>query len=65
MENPQFRVISDETRALIDRLLPEQISLAGIARVAGVSETWLQTYVNKKYRSIPRKLRIRARKSAR
>ncbi|CAN2042696.1 hypothetical protein GMMP15_80049 [Candidatus Magnetomoraceae bacterium gMMP-15] len=32
-----------------DRPLPERISLAGIARVVGVSERWLQNYVNEKY----------------
>jgi hypothetical protein len=30
-------------------LLLEKISLAGIARVCDVSETWLQDYVNRKY----------------
>ena len=34
---------------LIDKLLLEKISLAGIARVIGVSERWLQKYVNEKY----------------
>ena len=36
-------------RELIDRLLLERISLAGIARVVQVSEQWLQSYVNEKY----------------
>ena len=40
------------TRELIDRLLLERISLAGIARAVQVSEQWLQTYVNEKYASV-------------
>lgn len=62
VENPAFRVISVETKALIDRLLREKISLAGIARAVGVSEGWLQTYVNEKYRKLPRRVRVRAKK---
>ena len=38
--------IAQDRRELIDRLLLEKISLAGIARAAKVSERWLQTYVN-------------------
>jgi len=41
------------TRALIDRLLLERISLAGIVRVTGVSSQWLQNYVNAKYAAQP------------
>jgi insertion element IS1 protein InsB len=41
---------------LIDRLLLERISLAGIARAAKVSERWLQDYVNEKYKNVPRKV---------
>ncbi len=48
VENPTKIVIEQEKRELIDRLLLERISLAGIARVAQVSERWLQPYVNEK-----------------
>ncbi|MES1026718.1 IS1 family transposase [Gloeocapsa sp. BRSZ] len=48
------KVIGQETRDLIDKLLLERLSLAGIARVTGVSEQWLQTYVNAKYSSVPK-----------
>ena len=51
--------ISDEKKALIDRLLLERISLAGIARSVGVSECWLQNYVNKKYAEIPREIIVK------
>lgn len=33
-----WRKISEETKALIDRLLVKRLSLAGIARAVGVSE---------------------------
>ncbi len=60
VKDPQNKVISDETKALIDKLLLEKIPLAGMARVADVSEVWLQGYVNKKYASVPREVNVRA-----
>ena len=39
--NPAKGPILDEKKEWIDRLLLERISLAGIARVVGVSESWL------------------------
>jgi hypothetical protein len=60
--NPQWRRISDETKALIDKLLLEKISLAGIARVTGVSEVWLQAYVNAKYATVKRSVQVSAKK---
>ena len=62
VENPTKIVIDQEKRELIDRLLLERISLAGIARVAQVSERWLQTYVNEKYALIPREVSVTAKK---
>ena len=56
--NPIVSPISDEVKSLIDRLLLERIPLAGIARAAEVSESWLQTYVNEKYRDVSRTLII-------
>ncbi len=43
---------------MIDRLLLEKIPLAGIARAALVSETWLQKYINNKYTQIPQKVKV-------
>jgi insertion element IS1 protein InsB len=63
VEDPQHRVISDETRALIDKLLLEKLSLAGIARVTGVSERWLQNYVNELYQTVPRQAEVRGQKN--
>ena len=47
--NPYPNKISEEKKQLIEDLLLEKISLAGIARVTKVSKKWLQDYVNKKY----------------
>ena len=62
VENPQKIVIDREKRELIDRLLLERISLAGIARVVQVSERWLQTYVNNKYTLVPREIKVTPKK---
>ena len=62
VENPTNIVIAEETKALIDRLLLERISLAGIARAAQVSDKWLQDYVNAKYAAVPRQVEISPKK---
>jgi transposase-like protein len=62
VEQPTKKVINQATRELIDRLLLERISLAGIARAAQVSEQWLQTYVNEKYASVPRSVQVTPKK---
>lgn len=60
--NPTKKVIGQDSRELIDKLLLERLSLAGIARVTGVSEQWLQTYVNAKYQATPRAVQVGAKK---
>ena len=65
VENPTNKVISSETKSLIDRLLLEKISLAGIARSTGVSQKWLQDYVNNKYASIERTVKVKPKKKVR
>ena len=62
VEDPKRQPISEETRALIDNLLLERISLAGIARVTGVSERWLQYYVNRVYEGTPRRVEIKKKR---
>lgn len=62
VENPQPYRISDETKALIDKLLLERISLAGMVRVTGVSLRWLQYYINKKYAETPQEVTVRPKK---
>ena len=54
---------SDETKALIDKLLLERVSVAGIARVTGVSARWLQDDVNRKYADVSRQLGIPVQKN--
>ena len=48
----------------IDRLLRDMLQLAGIARVSGVSERWLQTYVNTLDRSIKKMWKFGLKKRA-
>lgn len=52
VENAQKKYISQEEWSLVDKLLLERISIAGISRVTGISETHLQNYVNKKYKNV-------------
>ena len=58
VENPKKKIIDDETWVLVDKLLLEKIPIAGISRVTGISEPWLQQYINKKYENIPQKVEI-------
>jgi len=62
VKHPQKKAIDSATRELIDRLLLERISLAGIARATQVLEQWLQTYVNQKYAQVPRKIQVAPKK---
>lgn len=52
VKDPRKGRISEETKELIDKLLLEKLPLSAIARVTGVSEQWLQSYVNKKYEEV-------------
>ena len=49
VEHPTKKYLSQETWAQIDKLLKEKLPLSGIARVTGISGTWLQRYVNRLY----------------
>lgn len=44
--NPDNKVITAGDKAIIDRLLLEKISLAGLARTIEVSQVWLQGYLS-------------------
>ena len=44
VRNSGNKVIGEETKDLIDKLLLEKLPLAGIARITGVLERWLRTY---------------------
>jgi IS1 family transposase len=65
VENPIQTRIPDWKKELIDKLLLERISLAGIARCVEVSERWLQNYVNEKYRSVPLQVKVTAKSTFR
>ncbi|MCA2747742.1 MAG: hypothetical protein IM465_14525 [Microcystis sp. M155S2] len=56
--NPTNKTVSDETKQLIDKLLLERISWRGIARVTGVSWSWLQNYVNNKLAAGTRQIKV-------
>jgi hypothetical protein len=58
VEDPQSNRISDEKRALVDKLLAERVSQAGIARV-GVSERWVNGYVSARLRRVPPVAQVR------
>ena len=62
VEIPQNNRIDQGTKILIDKLLLEKIPLAGIARVVGVSEPWLQSYVNAKYEAVPQQVEVSVKK---
>jgi len=64
VENPGNKIISSEIRIIIDRLLCEKISLAGICRAISISEAWLQNYVNKKYESVSEQVNVSDKKKA-
>ena len=49
VEDPQWKPKNRNEQTLVDLLLLEKIPLAGIARATGVSESWLQNYVNACY----------------
>jgi AraC-like DNA-binding protein len=61
---PQNKRVDEATKTLIDKLFLEKISLSGIARVSGVSEPWLQSYVNAKYERVPREAQVQAKKKS-
>ena len=63
VQNPTNKIIDSKTRELVDRLLLERLSLAGIARAVQVSEQWLQDYVNHKAQPTTTKAEVRPKKS--
>ncbi|WP_040654767.1 IS1/IS1595 family N-terminal zinc-binding domain-containing protein [Rubidibacter lacunae] len=54
VEGSEYRHISPEDWELVDKLILEKLPLAGIARVMGISERHLQSYVNRKQESLTR-----------
>ncbi|MFQ5641992.1 MAG: IS1 family transposase [bacterium] len=62
VKDSQQKRITQQTKDLIDKLLLEKLPLAGIARVADVSEPWLQAYVNKLYQAQPQQVQVAQKK---
>jgi hypothetical protein len=56
VEGGQEWFVDKSERSLIDKLLLERISLAGICRVSGVSESWLLSYIKTLYSNLPEDL---------
>jgi len=54
--------INNQTKELIDKLLLEKISLAGIIRVTGVSKKWLQNYVNRNFAEVSQSIKCTQKK---
>lgn len=48
LQNPRNPILSQQTKNLIDKLMSGKFSLAEIARIVGVPEEWLQSYVDTK-----------------
>jgi transposase-like protein len=48
--DPAKGPVTDERKALVERLLSERLGLRAIARVTGLSRSWLQRFVNDLYR---------------
>ena len=65
VENASRQPIDEATRRLIDKLLLERLALAAIARVTGVSERWLQLYVNQKFYETPKVIEVTKKKVGR
>jgi IS1 family transposase len=59
--DPQWQALSEEQQGLIDRMLLERISLAGIARVLQRSEDCIQRYVNSKTNQVKQQVEVSAK----
>ena len=58
VDSPTRQPVAESTRELINKLLLERLSLAAIVRITGVSERWLQYYVNQKYYRTPKQVNV-------
>jgi transposase-like protein len=52
------RVINEEQRTLVERLLCEKISLHGICRAVGVSIRWLMDFMVARFKATPEDLNV-------
>jgi len=58
--DPQNKVITEETKALVRRLLLERLSLKGICRAVQVSEAWLLGFIKREYAKAASDLEVQA-----
>ena len=58
VEDPQWKPKDKNTLSLVDLLLLEKIPLAGISRATGVSDSWLQDYVNACYQQVAKVAKV-------
>lgn len=56
--NPTWKALTPEQYALIDRMLLERVSLAGIARILQISKDTVQRYVNRKAAACSRHIEV-------
>jgi hypothetical protein len=56
VENPQNKIIPDDTKERIRRSLLERVSLEGICRIFDVSMPWLLGFMEKTFQSLPEDL---------
>lgn len=62
VDNNENKQIPVHIKQIIDKLLLERISLAGICRATGVSNRWLYLYIRDKYVKTSRKLKVSPKK---
>ena len=58
IENTTKKIIIQYQWDYVDKLLLEKLPIAGISRVTGISEPWLQCYLNKTYSEIDNTVNI-------
>jgi len=56
IEDPQNKIISDDTKDRVQRSLLERVSLEGICRIFDVSMPWLLGFMEKTFKSLPEDL---------
>lgn len=56
--DPICNQIGEQTKDLVSKLLLERLSLEGICRVTGVSQTWLMGYLTELYSLVPDDLNL-------
>lgn len=56
--DPQNKIISDETKDMVRKLMLEKLSLQGICRVTNVSQKWLLDFIKQEYARTPRDLNV-------